>query len=168
MSLPAEWTTELDESTSEIDYHPGAGVLTVALDPDATGGPAVCVLSAAGGRHRGTVRTTATPDTAYEADADLLFATTDDDHVYAIDPATADCRWETQASTVEAVIDDAAILRAGRVLRAHRLADSGREWQAVLPDDAYAVTPHGDALVVKVGEYGDMSFCPECGTDLSG
>ena len=69
---------------------------------------------------------------------------------------------------VEAVIDDAAILRAGRVLRAHRLADSGREWQAVLPDDAYAVTPHGDALVVKVGEYGDMSFCPECGTDLSG
>lgn len=148
------WTAELGGDVSSLSYHPDVDVLTVSVDDHLANGPAVCVLSAVDGTCRGTVRIAGTPSVS-DDDAGPLFVTTSDDHVYAVDPASADCRWETQASTVETVVDDLAILRADRTLRAHRLDDGGRAWRTVLPDDVHATTPHGDTLVAKVGEFDD-------------
>lgn len=155
MSLTPEWTQDVGGIATKLQYHATPGLLAVGIDGDSAAGPGVAFLWASDGNRMGTLETTGSLQrTEYHDRAELVFAVTDDDHVYALDPETADLRWDTQASAIAAATDETVFLRGGSTVWAHDAESGTRKWRQALPDTVYGGSTYVDGtLFVQVGEW---------------
>jgi outer membrane protein assembly factor BamB len=154
MSLKPEWTEEIDTVPDAIQYHPSPGLLVVGTDTEGSSGPRIELLSAAEGTARGSIETTgALRETEYDPTSGTLFAITDDDHVYAIDPERGSRLWDAWAASVATVADERVFLSADRTLWAYDISDGSRKWQTTLPDSvAGQIAQLAGTLLVGVGD----------------
>ncbi|WP_311173883.1 PQQ-binding-like beta-propeller repeat protein [Halobellus ordinarius] len=160
MTLTPRWESTTDADARVRYCRPG--VVCVGIS-DSRHGPAVRILSAATGNERGRVDITGQFRSAvYREAPGLLFVTTREDDVYAVDPETGKKQWEANAAAVGPATAEMVYTYGGATVWAVRAADGTREWTAVLPDAVSSVhSPDrldGETLRLTVGDHRDTSL----------